>query len=324
MVIGNATGHGLIVAHGQSVVAEPIASVGDVTVGDKAGYADVVIRLSAPASSDISIDYVTTDGTAHAASSTQPSADYVGTGGTVVFAPGVTTTTVRVPIASHHGASLALQCYLSIDSSQADTSVGLGKITILTNDSTTQVTGGAGIDTISYAAPSKTTTLLATTAGYLVRDATGVSPDQLLVDVERIHFSDTNVALDIGGDAGQAYRLYQAAFNRIPDLSGLGYHINNLDAGRSLNDVAREFINSPEFKATYGALSNADFVNQLYVNVLHRPGEAAGVAYWIDLLNSGANERSNVLSGFSESPENQLNVIGSIQNGVQYTPWTGG
>jgi hypothetical protein len=34
------------------------------------------------------------------------------------------------------------------------------------------------------------------------------------------------VALDVDGAAGQAYRLYQAAFDRAPDKNGLGYWIN--------------------------------------------------------------------------------------------------
>ena len=33
------------------------------------------------------------------------------------------------------------------------------------------------------------------------------------------------LALDINGTAGQVYRLYQAAFDRKPDLVGLGYWI---------------------------------------------------------------------------------------------------
>jgi hypothetical protein len=41
-----------------------------------------------------------------------------------------------------------------------------------------------------------------------------------LVDVERLSFSDTMLAFDIEGNAGQAYRLYQAAFDRIPDKPG--------------------------------------------------------------------------------------------------------
>jgi methionine-rich copper-binding protein CopC len=148
------------------------------------------------------------------------------------------------------------------------------------------------------------------------------SPDgeDTLVGVERMHFSDVNVALDIEGNAGQAYRLYQAAFDRTPDLPGLGYQMNALDIGLTLLDVAQNFINSPEFSATYGSLDNTQFVTQLYANVLHRLPDAGGLAYHVARLDSGA-PRSAILVGFSESPENKAAVIGAIEHGMEYLPY---
>jgi len=72
----------------------------------------------------------------------------------------------------------------------------------------------------------------------------------------RLIFADTAVALDLDGNAGMAYRLYQAAFNRQPDLGGLGYWINALDSGFSLQQVSQDFINSAEFSAAYGSLTD--------------------------------------------------------------------
>jgi len=69
---------------------------------------------------------------------------------------------------------------------------------------------------------------------------------------ERVNFSDGSLALDINGDAGQAYRLYQAALDRTPDAVGLGYWISALDGGTSLNTAAADFIASSEFQQLYG------------------------------------------------------------------------
>lgn len=144
-----------------------------------------------------------------------------------------------------------------------------------------------------------------------------------LINIERIGFSNGNIAYDIDGNAGQAYRIYQAAFDRKPDLAGLGGWIAELDKGTALQTVAKGFINSAEFQALYGSSpSNATFVDALYLNVLHRPGEKAGVDGWISSLNNGMS-KEQVLVGFSESPENQKNVIGSIQNGIEYKEWLG-
>jgi hypothetical protein len=84
--------------------------------------------------------------------------------------------------------------------------------------------------------------------------------------------------------------------------------------------MARQFIDSQEFRTKYGALDNRNFVNQLYLNVLDRNGEAAGITGWVNGLANGLT-RADVLKGFSESTENQANVIGQIKNGIPYVEW---
>ena len=78
-----------------------------------------------------------------------------------------------------------------------------------------------------------------------------------------------------------------------------------------LLDEAQAFVGSPEFVAQYGALNNADFVNALYVNTLHRGADAAGSAYWVGVLNGGTS-RGSVVTSFSESAEHQSNTAGNI------------
>jgi hypothetical protein len=142
------------------------------------------------------------------------------------------------------------------------------------------------------------------------------------VNVERIAFADVSVALDIDGAAGQAYRLYTAAFDRAPDKAGLGYWIGMLDGGATLEQVAAGFAASSEFASLYGAnASDAAFVELLYDNVLHRAAEGAGRQFWIDALALHGVSRAQVLAQFSESGENQAQVIGVIQDGIDFTPW---
>ena len=135
--------------------------------------------------------------------------------------------------------------------------------------------------------------------------------------MERFEFTDTSLAFDTAGTAGQAYRLYQAAFNRTPDQGGLGFQVNALDKGTGLSGVAGNFIASPEFASTYGALNNTQFVTQLYQNVLHRGPDAGGLAFHVGNLDRGMS-RADVLVGFSESPENQAALIGVISAGMVY------
>jgi hypothetical protein len=53
----------------------------------------------------------------------------------------------------------------------------------------------------------------------------------------------------------------------------------------------------------YGALTNQQFVTQIYTDVLGRPADADGVKYWTARLDSGARTRGTVMVGFSESSE---------------------
>lgn len=144
--------------------------------------------------------------------------------------------------------------------------------------------------------------------------------------IERILFSDQMVVgLDTaaGETSGEAYRLYKAAFDRAPDPGGLGFWINTLDDGALLSSVSNGFINSPEFTAMYGADStDAHFVTLLYNHVLHRNPDAQGEAYWLGQLDRSAS-RADVLTSFSESPENIAQVLPLIANGVQYQEWYG-
>jgi len=138
-----------------------------------------------------------------------------------------------------------------------------------------------------------------------------------LAHIERLHFPDKTVALDINGTAGQAYRIYQAAFDRTPDNDGLKYWIGAMDSGVSLATVSSGFIGSAEFQKLYGTSpSNELFVTKLYDNVLHRTPDPDGYNYWVSLLNSGGIDKINTLVNFSESNENQAGVIGVIQNGI--------
>ena len=180
--------------------------------------------------------------------------------------------------------------------------------------------GGAGIDTAIYNAARAACTVTQTGEGWSV--ASPGSGLDSLVGIERLKFSDETVALDITGTAGQAYRVYQAAFDRTPDLGGLGFWIHAVDNGASLRQVAEGFVGSAEFKAVYGANpTSTQIVGKMYENVLHRAGELSGMAFWVDVLDSGRGTAADVLAGFSDSPENQVGLMGVMGNGFAYAPY---
>lgn len=187
-----------------------------------------------------------------------------------------------------------------------------------------QYYGGAGVDTVEYTRNYTSSRVEKQDDGsYLVNDNAGGGNDNLR-EVERIDFKDQNLAYDIDGNAGQAYRIYKAAFDRTPDGGGLGYWINAIDNGQTLETVAAQFIGSDEFKSKYGDNPTDEaFLTALYANVLDRGPDNDGYQWWLNELSSGSRTRDAVLAGFSESTENKENVIGLIGNGILYDEWTG-
>lgn len=184
------------------------------------------------------------------------------------------------------------------------------------------IDGGGGMDTVIYGGPRANFTISKQPLGYSVVDNTGALGQDTLVNIERLKFSDgTAVALDIDGSAGQVYRMYQAAFDRTPDAGGFAYWLNAMDNGLTLSQVSSLVLQSKEAVDIYMAdPSDSYFVTQLYHHVLHREPDAAGLTFWLNNVHSAS--RADVMVMFSESPENQAQVIGTIQNGIEYTPWT--
>ena len=108
-------------------------------------------------------------------------------------------------------------------------------------------------------------------------------------------------------------RLYYAALARPPDYTGLQNWSNALrDRVFTLPGAADQFVGSTEFLLRYGTLDNTGYVQQLYLNVLGRQADPAGLADWVGQLNAGVS-RGTVLIGFSESPEFQADMASQVE-----------
>lgn len=186
-----------------------------------------------------------------------------------------------------------------------------------------RLSGGDGVDSVvygsSYASYSVSRGAIETKVLY--RGGGSQGSGDVLTGVERLQFADKSIALDVDGNGGQTYRLYQAAFNRTPDKSGLGFWMAQMDKGMSLSAVAESFLGSSEFQSMYGVgTSNEVFIGKLYQNVLHRAGDAAGIDYWSGVL-AGGTPRAELLKSFSEGSENSAEILKLIGAGFEYTPY---
>lgn len=183
--------------------------------------------------------------------------------------------------------------------------------------------GDAGFDIASFTGSIKDYTFTRTSWRHEVAK-TGGGPVSYLQGIEHLKFADAEVTFETTGTAAMAYRLYQAAFDRKPDLEGLGYWISRLASGMTIDAVAQNFVDSLEFKTVFGVNpSNTKLVDGMYRHVLHRTPDAAGVDFWVGVMDRGAMTQAELLKSFSESAENQDALIGIIGHGIAYTPYGG-
>ena len=114
-----------------------------------------------------------------------------------------------------------------------------------------------------------------------------------------------------GAQAGELKNLallYQAAFERAPDLDGLNFYVGR---GAAIEAVAQGFVQSKEWRdAGYDKLGDSAFVDHLYQHVLQRAPDQAGMAYWLGKLGAAggavpALDRAGLLLAFALSAEHQ-------------------
>ena len=182
-----------------------------------------------------------------------------------------------------------------------------------------QLDGGLGVDTALYTPVVSNYTVTKTTVSgtttYTVKDKTGADGTDTLTNVEALKFFDKSINLTIqaqakaapAADVTRLSELYVAFFNRIPDADGLSYWIGQKVAGQSISQIADTFYNAGvQFSSLTGftaTMSNADFVNVVYKNVLGRKdgADAGGLAYWTGKLADGSATRGDLVSTILDS-----------------------
>lgn len=173
------------------------------------------------------------------------------------------------------------------------------------------VVGTAGVDVLS----TRTTPLAVKKDGNLgiVELANG---KRIYTDaIEKVQFADKTINLMVRStydDLPQAVairvsELYVAFFNRTPDGDGLAYWLLQAKAGVSIGPIAEAFYTAGiQYSALTGfsaGMTNADFVNVLYKNVLGRSegADAGGLTHWTTELAIGRATRASLVSSVLDS-----------------------
>ncbi len=174
--------------------------------------------------------------------------------------------------------------------------------------------GGSGLDSASYDGLFKSFAPTNGAGVLTLRGGASVGTDTV-TSIETITFRDGVFDADPDHAAAQVLRLYDTVLQRRPDAVGLDFYVDRIeDGGTSLGTIAAEFLNSVEFQAATGALSNGAFVDYVYQHALGRPSDAGGKAYYTGVLDNGGS-RVDLLTSFSESGEHRSLTADAVAQG---------
>ena len=177
------------------------------------------------------------------------------------------------------------------------------------------IDGLAGIDTVNFSGLRSAFSITHTATDFTVTGPQSVH----LTNVERLHFNDINLALDMSGNAGTTAKLIAALFGKstLDNEIYVGLGIRLLDGGMSEHDLAALAVASNQFTAAAGSTSNTDFVRLVYHNVTGVDPSAQALANFVGLLDSGAATKADLAVLAAEHALNQVNLVG-VTNGIEF------
>lgn len=181
--------------------------------------------------------------------------------------------------------------------------------------------GGLGIDTVVYNGPQERYSITKSGNRYVVSEPTGSDDTDYLSNIERLQFSNGKVALDLGGNAGQAARLIGALLGPsfIKDKALAGVVIGLVDQDYSIENIANLGLSTSFYLALAGSTKNEDFVNHVFRNVVGRPPEVNEQKTYVDMLNAGTSQAAlAVMAAGTEFTASQIGLTGLTSHGWDF------
>jgi hypothetical protein len=276
------------------------------SVNEGLGALTLTVTRTGDASSAASVDYVTVDGTA-----TQK-ADFEYTAGTLTFAPGETSKTISVLL--NEDAIVEGNENFSVSlSSPTNAVLGAQKTAIVSIvDDVPESTTNSIDDAQTFVATHYHDFLNrepdADGLAFWTNAITSCGNDAQCIEAARINISAAFfLSIEFQQTGYLRYLLEKESFGSMPKYADFMRDVQEVSRGvvvkspgweQKLQDnqqqFAQEWMNRPAFKATYDAMSNADYVNTLYANagLVVSQGEKQSL---VNALDTAAENRAAVL-----------------------------
>lgn len=138
-----------------------------------------------------------------------------------------------------------------------------------------------------------------------------------LVDIDRVLFKDTSLALDINGNAGTTAKLLGAVFGKdsLTNKQYVGIGLSLLDAGMSTTTLASLAVEAANLK------TNDQIVSTLWKNVFGTTASNSDKAPYVKLLDDGMSPGALAwLAADTTFNKVNINLVGLAQTGIEYIP----
>ncbi len=176
--------------------------------------------------------------------------------------------------------------------------------------------GGNGLDSVVYPLARSAYTLSSAGGVHSIEKPNSAGSDTLPA-TERLHFSDTRLALDLDGHAGQTAKLLGAVFGAgsVANRQFVGIGLSLLDSGVSYVDLAAAAV------GVTGNTSPADVVTLLWTNLVGSAPTVAQAAPVVALLEAGLSVGTlTVVAAELELNASNIGLVGLVQNGIEFMP----
>lgn len=191
------------------------------------------------------------------------------------------------------------------------------------------IDGGPGLDVAVYNGNRSEHVVRVASSSWAVEDRIPRNGADTITSVERLNFTDRNVALDVhpGGAASNAALAIRALFGpaalRVPEFVGAAIYV--LDTGVSFQGLVDLAISIPNFDQSAGGSSNDAFVRFVYKNVVGVDPSGSELAYYSGLLASGAYNKGQLgaLAALADVNVYSVEMSGVINGGLDYVTYPG-
>jgi serralysin len=196
---------------------------------------------------------------------------------------------------------------------------GVGNDLLIGGAGNDQLDGGAGLDTAGFTLGQGSYTLTHTADGFTLTARSGSDGIDTLVNIERLKFADTGLALDLDHHAGTVVKILGAIFGAATVASpvAVGIGLGLIDGGMSEAALMQYAL---EVRLGKGFTPAAE-VDLLFRNLVGVAPTAEQLNYWSGTLTSGQYTPVALAQMAADLDLNTSNIdlVGLIDSGVAFT-----